>query len=43
MWVHDAIVRNEGMIYVDWVVVRICLSLFICDEHGYSLMCACGL
>ena len=42
-WVHDAMVRHEGMIYVDWVVVRIWLSLCICDEHGYSLMYDCGL
>ena len=42
-WVHDAIVRNEGMIYVDWVVVKIWLALCTYDEHGYSLMYDFGL
>ena len=42
-WVDDAMVRHEGMIYVYWVVVKIWLSLCICDEHGYSLIYDCGL
>ena len=42
-WGHDAIVRNEGMIYIDWFVVKIWLSLCTDDEHGYSLMYDCGL
>ena len=36
-------VRHEGMIYVDWIVIKIWMSLCICDEHGYSLMYDYGL